>query len=53
LKGIQSTVVDVDYYRFDDEATLILVGEEGDTVRAFMIKDFSKESEFITAQGKL
>jgi hypothetical protein len=53
LKGIQSTVVDVDYYRFDDEATLILVGEESDTVCAFMIKDFSKENEFVTAQGKL
>ena len=47
MKGMQSAIVDVDYYRFEDGATLLIVGEESSAVRAFMIKDMSKESEFV------
>ena len=53
IKGMQSAIVDMDYFRFEDGATLVIVGEESATVRAFMIKDMSKESEFIAGQGKL
>lgn len=53
MKGMQSAIVDVDYYKFDDGATLVIVGEESATVRAFIIKDMSKESEFVVGQGKL
>ena len=53
MKGMQSAIVDVDYYRFEDGATLLIVGEESSAVRAFMIKDMSKESEFVVGQGKL
>jgi hypothetical protein len=31
----------------------VIVGEEGSSVRAFLTKDLSKESDQITAQGKL
>jgi hypothetical protein len=53
LKGMQSAVVDFDFYRFQDGATLVVVGEEQSVVRAYLIKDFAKESEFVSAQGSL
>jgi hypothetical protein len=46
--------MDFDYLRFEsDGTTLVVAGEEASTVRAFLVKDFQKESEFITAQGKV
>ena len=45
---MQSAVVDFDYYRFQDGATLFIIGEESQTVRAFLVNDLSKESEFQT-----
>ena len=50
---MQSAVVDFDTYRFQDGATIIVVGEEQSVVRAFLIKDFTKESEFVSGQGPL
>lgn len=49
MKGMQSAVVDFDYFKFDDGATLVVVGEEASSVRAFITKDISKESEQITS----
>ena len=44
--------MDFDYLRFErDGATLIVVGEEASTVRAYLVKDFQKETEFVTALG--
>ena len=48
LKGMQSAIVDFDFYLFQDGSTLFVVGEESQTVRAFLVKDFNKESEFIS-----
>ena len=42
---MQSAVVDFDFYKFEDGATLVLVGEESATVRAFISKDLTKEAE--------
>ena len=53
IKGMQSALVDFDYYRFEDGATLILVGEESSSLRAFVVKDFSKESEYVSSSAKL
>lgn len=46
-------MVDFDTYRFQDGATIIVVGEEQSVVRAFLIKNFTKESEFVSGQGSL
>lgn len=51
LKGAGSAVVDFDYLVFEDGATLVVVGEESYTVRAYLVKEFT--GEFITAEGKL
>jgi hypothetical protein len=42
---MQSAVVDFDYFKFEDGSTLVIVGEESATVRAYISKDISKESE--------
>ena len=40
---MQSAVVDFDFFKFEDGATLVVVGEEGASVRAFISNDLEKE----------
>ncbi len=53
FKGLASAVVDFDWYKFEDCAILVLVGEEAAGVRAYLTKDLSKESEHVAGQAKL
>ncbi len=45
FKGMQSAIVDFDFFKFEDGATLVVVGEESATVRAYISKDLNKENE--------
>lgn len=43
----------MDFYKFEDGATLVIVAEEASTLHAYIGDDLSKDTEFVSAVGRL